>query len=527
MTRTGPARHGTALGLLLLALAWEAAGRGAWVAGGALPAPSQIVLQAWADRADYPGHVLGTLRTAATGFLVGCTLGLVLGMAYVRWPRLQRVMAGVDVTVFAMPAIALVPILIIALPGDAPRVVLSALSVYYPVMVAVVLGLRQTDPRLLDLVRVYGGGEVAQLRWVRLRGGLPTLLSGLRVAAPAAVLGSLLAEFGSGASAGLGTYLIGSLGRADPARLWGIGLAATALSALAYLAVGLLATRFAGNTVSASTPVGTTAARAAAATPAQAWLARLAPLAAFALPFLLWEAGTWLLRLTEVSEVVYRDPLGVLRHLLWDEAAATNRSDIASALAQTLPYALGGVALGLAFAFALAIVALLWPPLGATLLPLSLVTQSMPLVALTPLVVLVFGRDAGGILAITVSVTFFPAYVTIAQGLALVPPGLRDLVSAWGGDRSVWLQRVAVPWSMPYLCAALRLAAPRALLGVMIAEWLATGTGLGNLLNEARGRMDYGTIWSVAVISVAVAVALHAAAAALERRVLQRRAFST
>jgi len=117
--------------------------------------------------------------------------------------------------------------------------------------------------------------------------------------------------------------------------------------------------------------------------------------------------------------------------------------------------------------------------------------------------------------------------VTIAQGLALVPPGLRDLVSAWGGDRSVWLQRVAVPWSMPYLCAALRLAAPRALLGVMIAEWLATGTGLGNLLNEARGRMDYGTIWSVAVISVAVAVALHAAAAALERRVLQRRAFST
>lgn len=529
MTGAASPRQGAAIGLLLLALAWEAAGRGAWVAGGALPAPSQIVLQAWADRADYPGHIVGTLRTAAAGFLAGCALGIALGLAYVRWPRLQRVMAGVDVTVFAMPAIALVPILIIALPGDAPRVVLSALSVYYPVMVAVVLGLRQTDPRLLDLVRVYGGGPAAQMRWVRLRGGLPTLLSGLRVAAPAAVLGSLLAEFGSGASAGLGTYLIGSLGRADPARLWGIGLAATALSALAYLAVDLLAARFAGNTVSASTPVGTAAGTPTQATPtrAGAWLARLAPLAAFALPFLLWEAGTWLLRLTEVSEVVYRDPLGVLRHLMWDEAAAEHRGDIVAALAQTLPYALGGVALGLAFAFALAVVALLWPPLGATLLPLSLVTQSMPLVALTPLVVLIFGRDAGGILAITVSVTFFPAYVTIAQGLALVPPGLRDLVSAWGGHRGVWLRRVAVPWATPYLCAALRLAAPRALLGVMIAEWLATGTGLGNLLNEARGRMDYGTIWSVAVISVAVAVALHAAAAALERRVLRRFAFAS
>ena len=68
---------------------------------------------------------------------------------------------------------------------------------------------------------------------------------------------------------------------------------------------------------------------------------------------------------------------------------------------------------------------------------------------------------------------------------------------------------------------------PSLLLGVMIAEWLATGTGLGNLLNEARGRMDYGTIWSVAVVSVSVAVALHTAAASLERRVLRRFAFAS
>lgn len=528
MTRPAPAqRHATLLGLLLLGLAWEVAGRLGWVGDGALPAPSQIARQAWADRGDYPAHIAGTLRTAAAGFAIGCAVAIALGLAYVRWPRLQRAMAGVDVTVFAMPAIALVPILIIALPGDAPRVVLAALSVYYPVMVAVVLGLRQTDARLIDLVRVYGGGEAAAMRWVRLRGGLPTLLSGLRVAAPAAVLGSLLAEFGSGASAGLGTYLIGSLGRADPARLWGIGLAATALSALAYLAVDLIATRHAGHTVAASTPVGTAASDGPARGRSSGWASHGLTLLAFALPFLLWEAGTWGLRLTEVSEVVYRDPLGVMRHLLWDETAAENRASLANALSQTLPYALGGMALGLAFAFALAIVSLLWPPLGATLLPLSLVSQSMPLVALTPLVVLVFGRDAAGILAITVSVTFFPAFVTIAQGLALVPPGLRDLVSAWGGHRGVWLRRVAVPWATPYLCAALRLAAPRALLGVMIAEWLATGTGLGNLLNEARGMMDYGTVWSVAVVSVAVAVALHAAAAAIERRVLRRYAFAS
>ena len=81
------------------------------------------------------------------------------------------------------------------------------------------------------------------MRWVRLRSSLPALLGGLRVAAPNAVLGAILAEFGSGARWGLGTYLLGSLGRADPARLWGIGLVATAIAGIAYGIVALIAAR--------------------------------------------------------------------------------------------------------------------------------------------------------------------------------------------------------------------------------------------------------------------------------------------
>jgi ABC-type nitrate/sulfonate/bicarbonate transport system permease component len=209
-------------GLLLLLAVWELAGQMQWVGQGALPAPSAILRQGYLDRADYPAHLWGTLKTALAGFAIGNLVAVALGMLFAWYRPAGRLMAGVNVTLFAMPAIALVPILVIALPGDAPRVVLAALSVYYPTMVATVLGLTQVDARLLDLVRVYGGGEAKMLRWVRLRSGLPALLSGLRVAAPAAVLGSLLAEFGSGGSAGLGTYLIGSLGRGDPARLWGM-----------------------------------------------------------------------------------------------------------------------------------------------------------------------------------------------------------------------------------------------------------------------------------------------------------------
>ena len=75
-----------------------------------------------------------------------------------------------------------------------------------------------------------GRSCLAVLRWLRLRSCLPGMLGGLRVAAPAAILGSILAEFGSGARWGLGSFLLGSLGRGNPARIWGIGLTATAMA---------------------------------------------------------------------------------------------------------------------------------------------------------------------------------------------------------------------------------------------------------------------------------------------------------
>jgi ABC-type nitrate/sulfonate/bicarbonate transport system permease component len=515
-------RRTMGFGLLAVLLVWELAGQMRWVGQGALPAPSDVLRHAWADRADYPVHIWGTVRTALAGFVIGNAAAIALGLLFVWWRPAGRLMSGVNVTLFAMPAIALVPILVIALEGDTPRVVLAALSVYYPTMVATVLGLSQVDTRLCDLVRVYGGSEWTVVRRVRLRSGLPTLLAGLRVAAPAAVLGSLLAEFGSGGNAGLGTYLIGSLGRAEPARLWGIGLAATAISGLAYFSVDLLARRFAGHTIGASTQLG----QSGSAT-AEPPLQRFAIMAGAAvLPFVLWWGCVELFRALGVSEVVLRSPLGVFEHLATSDNAADNLDRLLQALWQTLPYTLAGMLAGLLVAALLAVAGTVWRGLGQTLLPLSLVSQSMPLVALTPLVVLVFGRGAATILVVTVSVTFFPAFVTIAQGLALVPNSVRDVVRAYGGGPARQMRLIALPWALPYLCAAARLAAPRAFLGVMIAEWLATGTGVGNLLNESRGMLDFGMIWSVAVAAIVIAVALHAAVAAIERAVLRRYAMA-
>ncbi|CAB3777167.1 ABC transporter permease [Pararobbsia alpina] len=503
---------------LILLLAWEGAGRMGWIAHGAMPAPSAILHQLWRDRADYPPHLLGTLRTAFAGFLIGNLVAIASGIMFVRFRPIERMMAGVNMMLFAMPPIALTPILIIALSGDAPRVVLAALAVYYPTMAATVLGMTQVDERLCDVVRVYGGGELAISRWVRLRSGLPAILAGLRVAAPNAVLGSLLAEFGGGGNAGLGTYLIGSLGRGDPARLWGIGLLATAISAAGYLLFSRAARIFASDTLSATLNVGVTARG-----PGRFHLADgLIGVTAVCLPVLLWWLCIVVLRGLDVSPIVLRTPLELVTGLTGGDGAADARDALWQALGQTLPYCLAGMAAGLAFALLLAVLGSLQPALDAALLPVSLISQSMPLVALTPLIVLVFGRGAAAILAITVSVTFFPAYVTISQGLSLVPSTAIDLVRTYGGDRWRRMRLVILPWSLPYLCTAARLCAPRAFLGVMIAEWLATGTGIGNLLNEARGTLDYGMVWNVAITAVVIALGIYLAVRLVERRVLRR-----
>lgn len=501
-----------ALPYLLLLLLWEIAGRMDWVAGGALPAPSEILARFWIDRADYPRHVEATLTASGLGFLIGNLIAVAAGLLFTLSPTAGRAARGLNVAIFALPPIAIAPILALTLDGMTPRVVLAALGVYFVTMQATLTGLAQYDGRAADVVRAYGGGEGAVMRFVRLRGALPAILSGFRVAAPNAVLGAILAEFGGGGRWGLGTYLLGSLGRGEPARLWGIGLVATLIAGLSYAVFALISARIMGRSVAVSlNPL----APAPAAKGGGLWIA----LVSAALPFLVW----WgLLKLLRVPDMLGKTPWAVAEYLFWGPASPAAQARLLAALGQTLPITLAGMAAGMAFAFALAVSSRLTPGFTRAFLPVALVTQTMPLVALTPLLVLILGRGTAVTLWITISVTFFPAYAMIAQGLAQVPRAALELPRAYGASAWRELRLVAIPAATPWLFAALRVTAPRALLGVMIAEWLATGRGLGNLLNQSRGYLDYGMIWAVAVVSVLLSVAFYQIALWAERRAAAR-----
>ncbi len=502
--------------IIVLAI-WEVVGRMKWVADGALPAPSAILLRFMTDWTDYPPHVLATLQTASIGFLIGNGVAIAAGLLFALWPITLRLAAGINVAIFAVPPIAIVPLLVVTLDGTTSRILLAALGCYFPTMTATVLGLTHVDQRAVDVVRAYGAGPISILRLVRLPNALPVILGGLRVAAPNAVLGAILGEFGGGGRWGLGAYLLGSLGRAQPDRLWDIGLMATLMAGLAYALFSLLANR-----TTKGVRAVTMAPSAAPSSPESRLLdhgvGRVITLVlATVLPF-----GLWWISVMHLSPVIAKTPALVIDYLFTGPTAAAAQEKLLPALAQTVPIALLGMGAGLMFAFGLAIVGVCFPRVIRSILPVALVTQTMPLVALTPLLVLIAGRGVTLIIVVTISVTFFPAFVTMAQGLALVPRSALDLIRAYGGGWWAQLRFVSVTSALPYLFAAARLAAPRALLGVMIAEWLATGTGLGNLLNRSRAYLDYGMIWSIATLAVLIAVVFHILVTITEHRILKR-----
>ncbi len=500
---------------ILLAL-WEVGGRLRLIAGGALPSLSAIFVKLWADRADYPNHVWATLEASGLGFVIGNVVAILAGILFVLSPRALRLARGFNIAIFALPPIVIAPILALVLQGMTPRVTLAAIGVYFVTMSATVVGLSQYDRRAADVVLAYGGGPGKVLRLVQMRGAVPAILSGFRVAAPNAVLGAILAEFGGGGRWGLGAYLLGSLGRADPPRLWGIGLVATAIAGLSYAVFATLSVRMLG----ASRAITLNPAPPAGPPVAEPLALRLATAAAsVALPFVIW----WgVLKLLSAPEMIAKTPWAVVTYLFLSDASPLAREKLFSALSETLPITGIGLISGLAFAFVLAVSGRLFPNLTRAFLPVALVTQTMPLVALTPLLVLMLGRGTGLTLWVTISVTFFPAYVMLAQGLAQVPQSAMDLPRAYGASAWRELRLVSIPASMPWLFAATRLTVPRALLGVMIAEWLATGKGLGNLLNQSRGYLDFGMIWSVAATTVILSVIFYQVVLMFERRVLVR-----
>ncbi|MCU1357778.1 MAG: binding-protein-dependent transport system inner rane component [Acidimicrobiales bacterium] len=198
------------------------------------------------------------------------------------------------------------------------------------------------------------------------------------------------------------------------------------------------------------------------------------------------------------------------------------RHELLSATKITVRDAALGLFSGTIAGVALALVFNRYRVVEQAVLPIAMAFRAVPLVALTPLIVLIFHRGLAAVTMIAGIITFFPTLINVGLALRAVPDPSIDLMRAYGATKGTTLRKVQLPSALPALFASVRIAAPLALVGALLAEWLATGKGLGSVMLLSAPQSDYEKLWSSAAITTFMGVILYGIVASVEQVILGR-----
>ncbi len=165
------------------------------------------------------------------------------------------------------------------------------------------------------------------------------------------------------------------------------------------------------------------------------------------------------------------------------------------------------------------------PLLERLLTPFIVASQSIPVVAIAPLLMIWFGSGLGSKVLICALIVFFPVLINTVVGLRAVPANLRELMSVLHATPWQTFRLLEVPAALPVFLGGLRIGATLSVIGAVVGEFMAPDRGLGRIINEARGRYDTALVFVAVFSLVAMALALYGLVALAERRLLwwQRR----
>ncbi len=172
-----------------------------------LPSPGRVARAVPATLALLPGHVASTTGEALLGLVLGAVSGAALAVLVSASRLARRVVYPLLIVSQTVPPIVLAPLLVLFFGyGITAKVVVVALIVFFPVVVATVQGLDDADAEMVDLVRSMGGPPATVFRTVRLPAAVPAFFAGLRIGAAYAVTGAVIGEY-VGARSGLGVFI--------------------------------------------------------------------------------------------------------------------------------------------------------------------------------------------------------------------------------------------------------------------------------------------------------------------------------
>ncbi|MGG1879819.1 MULTISPECIES: ABC transporter permease [Paenibacillus] len=173
-----------------------------------LPAPSSIGLEMVSGSPVLLNHTLATLRLTLIGFLIGTGTGIVISLALHLIPMLRKALYPLLILSQNVPTIALAPLLMIWFGfGMLPKIIVITLVCFFPVAVAALDGLARTDRTMLNYMKMTGAGTWQIFTKLELPHALPSIFSGLRIAATYSVMGAVIGEW-IGADRGIGYYMM-------------------------------------------------------------------------------------------------------------------------------------------------------------------------------------------------------------------------------------------------------------------------------------------------------------------------------
>lgn len=152
------------------------------------------------------------------------------------------------------------------------------------------------------------------------------------------------------------------------------------------------------------------------------------------------------------------------------------------------------------------------------LYPLLIAFNSIPKVAVVPVLIVWFGIGVWPAIITAFLISFFPILVNVATGIATVEPELRDVLRALGARPMDIIRKVGLPRAMPYFFASLKIAITVAFVGSIIAESVAPNAGIGRLMMVASSRFDVPLVFAGLITTGLMGIMLYWVAEFIERR---------
>ncbi|MEV4237453.1 MULTISPECIES: ABC transporter permease subunit [unclassified Nocardia] len=201
---------------------WQVLTVAAGVPSFLLPAPTAIAKQFTENFDRIVDAATATGTNALIGLLVGALVGIGAAMVAVRFRLVEGLLTPLAAAAAAVPIVALAPLLnsMYSTTTETPRRMVVAIVVFFPMFVSTARGLRQVPQVHADLMTSYAAGGWQITRTVRLPAALPYLFTGLRIAAPGAVIAAIIAEYFGGLQNGLGSRITSAAANTAYPRAW-------------------------------------------------------------------------------------------------------------------------------------------------------------------------------------------------------------------------------------------------------------------------------------------------------------------